>query len=31
MIHVIKDNTPAVKAYTKAGFKPYKTFLSIRA
>lgn len=31
MIHVIKDNTPAVKAYTKAGFKPYKTYLSIRA
>ena len=30
LIHVIKDNTPAVRAYTKVGFKPYKTYLSIR-
>ena len=31
MIHVIKDNTPAMKAYTKAGFRPYKTYMSMRA
>jgi len=30
MIHVIKDNAPAVRAYAKAGFKPYETYLSIR-
>lgn len=30
MIHVIKDNAPAVRAYAKAGFKPCKTYLSIR-
>ena len=30
LIHVISDNAPAVRAYTKAGFKPYKTYLSIR-
>lgn len=30
LIHVIKDNTPAVRAYAKVGFKPYKTYLSIR-
>jgi predicted GNAT family acetyltransferase len=30
MIHVIRDNAPALRAYTKAGFKPYKTYLSIR-
>lgn len=30
MIHVIKDNAPAVRAYAKAGFKPYKTYVSIR-
>jgi predicted GNAT family acetyltransferase len=30
LIHVISDNTPAVRAYSKVGFKPYKTYLSIR-
>jgi ribosomal protein S18 acetylase RimI-like enzyme len=29
-IHVLADNAPAVRAYTKAGFKPYKTYLAIR-
>jgi predicted GNAT family acetyltransferase len=31
LIHVIADNAPAVKAYSKVGFKPYKTYLSIRS
>jgi predicted GNAT family acetyltransferase len=30
IIHVIKDNAPAVRAYSKVGFKPYRTYLSIR-
>lgn len=30
IIHVIADNTPAVRAYSKVGFKPYRTYLSIR-
>ncbi len=30
LIHVLKDNSPAVRAYSKVGFKPYKTYLSIR-
>jgi predicted GNAT family acetyltransferase len=30
IIHVISDNAPAVHAYSKVGFKPYKTYLSIR-
>jgi ribosomal protein S18 acetylase RimI-like enzyme len=29
-IHVLADNAPAVRAYMKAGFKPYKTYLAIR-
>jgi len=30
LIHVIADNIPAVRAYAKVGFKPYRTYLSIR-
>jgi len=31
LIHVIRNNAPAVRAYSKVGFKPYKTYLSFRA
>ena len=31
LIYVIADNAPAVRAYTNVGFKPYKTYLSIRS
>jgi predicted GNAT family acetyltransferase len=31
LIHVIADNAPAVRAYSKVGFKPYKRYLSIRS
>jgi len=31
LIHVIADNAPAVKVYSNVGFKPYKTYLSIRS
>jgi predicted GNAT family acetyltransferase len=30
LIHVIADNIPAVRAYTRVGFKPYRTYVSIR-
>ena len=30
IIHVLADNAPAVRAYSKVGFKPYKTYLSLR-
>lgn len=30
LIHVIKDNAPAVRAYSKVGFKPYRTYLLVR-
>jgi predicted GNAT family acetyltransferase len=30
LIHVIPDNAPAIRVYSKVGFKPYKTYLSIR-
>jgi predicted GNAT family acetyltransferase len=30
IIHVISDNAPALHAYSNVGFKPYKTYLSIR-
>jgi len=30
IIHVIAHNAPAVRAYSKVGFKSYKTYLSIR-
>jgi ribosomal protein S18 acetylase RimI-like enzyme len=31
LIHVIADNAPAVRAYKNVGFRPYKTYLSIRS
>jgi predicted GNAT family acetyltransferase len=31
LIHVIADNISAVRAYTKVGFKSYKTYLSMRS
>jgi len=31
LIYVETENTPAVRAYTKAGFKPYKKYIVIRA
>ena len=31
LIYVIADNAPAVRAYSKVGFKPYKSYLSIRS
>jgi len=30
MIFVLADNSPAVRAYTKAGFKPYRTYFFMR-
>jgi len=30
IIHVLADNAPAVRAYSKVGFKPYKAYLSLR-
>jgi len=29
-IHVISDNAPAIRAYSKVGFKHYRTYLSMR-
>jgi predicted GNAT family acetyltransferase len=31
IIHVIADNAPAVRAYFKVGFRPYKSYLSMRS
>ena len=31
LIHVIADNAPAVRAYSNVGFRPYKTYVSIRS
>ena len=30
VIHVLADNTPAVRTYTKVGFKPHNTYVAIR-
>jgi ribosomal protein S18 acetylase RimI-like enzyme len=30
IIHVLADNPSAIRAYTKTGFKPHKTYLAIR-
>jgi len=30
MIYVLADNPPAIRAYTKAGFKPYRTYFFMR-
>ncbi|MCW4020370.1 MAG: GNAT family N-acetyltransferase [Candidatus Bathyarchaeota archaeon] len=31
LIHVLSDNPPAIKAYTKVGFKPYKKYFFAKA
>lgn len=31
LIHVLTHNIPAIRVYSKVGFKPYKTYLSIRS
>ncbi|MDH5391254.1 MAG: GNAT family N-acetyltransferase [Candidatus Bathyarchaeota archaeon] len=31
LVHVESDNAPAVRAYTKVGFKPYRTYFVARA
>ena len=31
LIHVLRDNAPAVCAYSKVGFRPYRDYLLIRA
>lgn len=31
LIHVVSDNAPAIRAYSKVGFKPYKRYLLMRA
>jgi|GEM_PF-502818 len=30
MIYVLADNSPAIRAYTKVGFKPYRTYFFMR-
>jgi predicted GNAT family acetyltransferase len=30
LIHVLAENAPAIHVYSKVGFKPYETYLSIR-
>jgi predicted GNAT family acetyltransferase len=30
IIHVLADNAPAMRTYSKVGFKPYQTYLSIK-
>ena len=29
LIHVLSDNAPAIRTYAKAGFKPYRSYLSV--
>jgi predicted GNAT family acetyltransferase len=29
LIHVLSDNAPAIRTYTRVGFKPYRSYLSI--
>lgn len=31
LIHVLNNNAPAIRAYSKVGFKPYKHYLLVRA
>ena len=31
LIHVLRDNAPAVQVYTKVGLKPYKQYFLMRA
>jgi predicted GNAT family acetyltransferase len=31
LIHVLSDNAPAIRAYSKVGYKPYRYYLLIRA
>ena len=31
LIHVLSDNVPAIRVYSKVGYKPYKNYLLIRA
>jgi predicted GNAT family acetyltransferase len=31
LIHVLSDNAPALRVYTKVGFKPYKQYIFVRA
>jgi len=31
LIHVLSDNAPAIRAYSKVGYKPYRHYLLIRA
>jgi len=30
LIHVLSDNAPAIRVYSKVGFKPYKSYILIR-
>lgn len=31
LIHVLSDNAPAVRVYSKVGFKPYERYFLVRA
>ncbi len=30
MIHVLKDNHPAIRTYSKVGFKPFKSYSLVK-